>query len=82
MLRIKFFILLSTVDCGCRIHRLYLCRGGTQQNECPRYDIKLFEALGNVAYSFIAIAPSSGAVALEMNKIELFDISQIQPFHI
>ena len=25
---------------GCRIHRLYLCRGKNSPNKCPRYDTK------------------------------------------
>ena len=57
----------GSVGWGCRIHWLYLCTGYDSPNECPGYDIKQSDdeapvnagALGNVEYSFIAIAPLS-----------------------
>ena len=59
---ILFLLLFCPVSWGCRIHQLLLCCGvRSPPKECLRYDTKQSNggALGNVEYSFIAIAPKS-----------------------
>ena len=88
--RILQFYLSSLVGRGCRIHRLYHCRGvRPPPNECSLDDTKhsdddvpSLEALQNVEYSLsLPLLPCSllpGLVApdrvLSVCQIELFDI--------